>query len=99
MMDSFRNASRNTMFEQWLGATQRRTPPAESPPTPPAESSSPPQRPLQDLAEYLEGAETGTPAANPGSASLYSRNIPLRLSLHESPRFESPLSLESCIGP
>ena len=64
MMDSFRNASKNTMFEQWLDATMQ--PPASVGALPrqqpgaaqPREADQ--QLPLNDLAQYLTDDEADT---------------------------------------
>ena len=50
MMDSFRNASKNTMFEQWLDATMQPPASAGAPPlsaeaTPPSAGAPTPQQP------------------------------------------------------
>ena len=64
MMDSFRNASKNTMFEQWLDATMQ--PPAAAGAPPPQQpgavepQEAGQQLPLNDLVQYLTDDEADT---------------------------------------
>lgn len=58
MMDSFRNASKNTLFEQWLDATKQPPPAAASTKqgAPSRQDVAPRSReavPLHELAQYL----------------------------------------------
>lgn len=68
MMNSFRSASKNTMFGQWLDATMRPAA-AASEARDAAQSRQPPQLPLHDLAQYLAEEKIGnvTLERSPGS--------------------------------
>jgi len=63
MMDSFRSASKNTMFDQWLDATKLPPPAPVGVPNLPAGREASPSRAgapkLQDLMTYLVEDDSG----------------------------------------
>ena len=79
MMDSFRNASKNTMFEQWLDATKQPPPDAMGQQKPLAADKEAVKTPrteppkLQDLVEYLADDTSGKVDPQTAAKARYAR--------------------------